>query len=171
MSRELVRIDTDLDVEFDPDAFILGEPDREAAARLFEELEFTALANEYEAAPVAPRRAYETIFEEKELRALAARIRKAGYVSLDTETTDIFPDPGPPCRHVVRPRAGRSVLSPPAPRLPGRAGPDPGREGSRHPAGRARGPEDPQDRPEYQVRRHRPGARGRRPRRASTSTR
>ena len=96
MSRKLVALETGLDVDFDPDRFVLGEPDRDAAARIFEELEFTSLVKEYHAgspsaAAAAAERAYTAIFEESELRALAARIRKAGEVSVDTETTDIFP--------------------------------------------------------------------------------
>jgi DNA polymerase-1 len=93
MSRKLVAIETGLPVEFEPDRFILGEPNREAAERLFRELEFTSLANEYGRAPApsAKGRTYTAIFEEKDLKALAARIRKAGYVSLDTETDNIFP--------------------------------------------------------------------------------
>ena len=93
MSRKLVALETGLDVDFDPDRFVLGEPDRDAAARIFEELEFTSLVNEYRKAPAssASERAYKAIFEEADLRALAARIRKAGVVSVDTETTDISP--------------------------------------------------------------------------------
>ncbi len=91
MSRKLVALETGLDVDFDPDRFVLGEPDRDAAARLFEELEFTSLLNEFRKAPAAAERAYKAIFEEADLRALVTRIRKAGVVSVDTETTDIFP--------------------------------------------------------------------------------
>jgi DNA polymerase-1 len=91
MSRKLVALETALDVDFDPDRFVLGEPDREAAARIFEELEFTSLVSEYRKATAESQRAYTAIFEEKDLKALAARIRKAGEVSLDTETTDISP--------------------------------------------------------------------------------
>jgi DNA polymerase-1 len=91
MSRKLVALETALDVDFDPDRFVLGEPDREAAARIFEELEFTSLVSEYRKATAESKRAYTAIFEEKDLKALTARIRKAGEVSLDTETTDISP--------------------------------------------------------------------------------
>jgi len=91
MSRKLVALETGLDVDFEPDRFVLGEPDREAALRLFQELEFTSLANEYRHASAAEGRTYTAIFEEKDLKALAARIRKAGRVSFDTETDNIFP--------------------------------------------------------------------------------
>ncbi len=91
MSRKLVALETGLDVDFEPDRFVLGEPDREAALRLFQELEFTSLANEYRLASAAEGRTYTAIFEEKDLKALAARIRKAGLVSFDTETDNIFP--------------------------------------------------------------------------------
>ena len=96
MSRKLVVIETGVDVDFDPRRFALADPDRDAAARIFEELEFASLVNEYRqgsasAAAAAAERTYEAIFEEAELKALAGRIRKAGEVSVDTETTDIFP--------------------------------------------------------------------------------
>lgn len=91
LSRTLVTIRTDLDVELDLDAFARAEPDRTALQRLFQDLEFTSLASEL--GPAAPARAvrYEAVLEPRGLKALAARIRKAGEVSVDTETDS--PDP------------------------------------------------------------------------------
>jgi len=91
MSRRLVTIERDLDVEFDPARFAVGEPDLEALARLFRELEFGKLLADVapEKAPVERR--YAAITSEAGLKALLARIRKAKAVSLDTETDNIFP--------------------------------------------------------------------------------
>jgi DNA polymerase-1 len=91
LSRRLVAIETGLDVEFDPDLFRIAAPDYEKAARLFQELEFAALAAEFTKKIPAAERKYETILEANALESLAARIRTAGEVSLDTETDSIFP--------------------------------------------------------------------------------
>ncbi len=46
LSRELARIDTNVEVEFDPKAMTAGEPDVDALRELFTELEFTTLLKE-----------------------------------------------------------------------------------------------------------------------------
>jgi len=91
MSRELVTLRTDLDVDLDLEAFALAEPDRPALLRLFRDLEFTSLASEY--GRTLERRAarYETVLDADVLKKLIARIKKAGAVSVDTETDN--PDP------------------------------------------------------------------------------
>ena len=91
MSRRLVTVERDLDVEFDPAAFALGEPDRDELVRLFRELEFTSLLAEHAREVPRTQRVYSAILEEKDLKALAARIRKAKVVSVDTETDSIYP--------------------------------------------------------------------------------
>jgi DNA polymerase-1 len=91
MSRKLVVIERDLDVPFDPKEFEAGEPDAEAAARLFQELEFTALSAEYAKKTAPAARNYRAITDATGLEALARRIKKAGTVSIDTETDNIFP--------------------------------------------------------------------------------
>ena len=91
MSRKLVIIERDIDVPFDPKEFEVGEADAEAAVRLFEELEFTALSAEYAKKTAAPARDYRAITDAAELEALIRRIQKAGVVSIDTETTNISP--------------------------------------------------------------------------------
>ncbi len=91
MSRKLVVIEKDLDVAFDPKRFEVVEPDYDQAVRLFKELEFTSFLSAYTKHPAPAERKYRTILEEKDLRSLARRIREAGFVSLDTETDNIFP--------------------------------------------------------------------------------
>jgi len=91
MSRKLVVIERDIDVPFDPKEFEAGDPDAEAAVRLFEELEFTALSAEYAKKTDAPPRGYRAITDTAGLEALIRRIAKAGVVSIDTETDNISP--------------------------------------------------------------------------------
>lgn len=93
MSRRLALIESGLDLEFDPEAFKIEEPDRDALARLFKEFGFGSLLAELGAPPpVSPSaRAYAAILDEPGLRALVKRIRRAGAVSIDTETDNIFP--------------------------------------------------------------------------------
>jgi DNA polymerase I len=91
MSRKLATIERALDVDFDLAAFAMEEPDREALARLFQELEFTSLLAEYRAAPPKSEALYTAILNKEELAALAARIAAAGFVSLDTETDNVSP--------------------------------------------------------------------------------
>jgi len=94
LSRKLATIECALDVDFDPDALRVEEPDKAALARLFTELEFSSLAASLGApasSPGKPARDYRTIFDEKELRDLVARIKKEKSVSLDTETDHISP--------------------------------------------------------------------------------
>lgn len=94
LSRKLATIECALNVEFDPAAFEIEEPDKPELARLFSELEFSGLAAAVASAvPPAekPARNYRTILEAGDLRALADRIRAAKFVSLDTETDHISP--------------------------------------------------------------------------------
>ncbi|MDP2914251.1 MAG: DNA polymerase I [Candidatus Aminicenantes bacterium] len=91
MSRQLVTIEQAMDLEFDPKRFKVSEPDAAEATRLFRELEFTSLLAEYAKKPNKTERVYSAIFAERELKELAAKIKKAGLVSLDTETDNIFP--------------------------------------------------------------------------------
>jgi len=91
ISRQLVRIENELDVEFEPDRFKVAEPDTGEAVRLFQELEFTSLVSEYLKKAEPAKRAYATILTENDLRHLVSRIQKAGVVSIDTETDSRFP--------------------------------------------------------------------------------
>jgi DNA polymerase-1 len=94
LSRKLATIECALDVDFNPAAFEIEEPDRPALFRLFTELEFSSLAASV-GSPASsaekPARDYRTIFSEKDLRDLVARIKAEEFVSLDTETDNISP--------------------------------------------------------------------------------
>lgn len=91
LSRQLVTVACDLDLPLDLDALAVREPDAAAAAGLFRELEFTTLLQEIAPAAQPGERRYQALFAEDALAALAARIKKAGRVALDTETDSVFP--------------------------------------------------------------------------------
>jgi DNA polymerase-1 len=91
LSRRLVTIESKLEVDFDPARLAVEEPDADALARLFRELEFGTLLEAYSAKPAPAEKRYRAVTEEADLAALVARIRKAKGVSLDTETDNIFP--------------------------------------------------------------------------------
>lgn len=91
LSRRLVTVESDLDVALDLEAFAVHEPDAAEAARLFRELEFTALLQEVAREAPGEARRNETLFTEEALVALAARIKEHGRVAFDTETDSPFP--------------------------------------------------------------------------------
>jgi DNA polymerase-1 len=92
LSRRLVTVTRDLDIELDLARYAIQEPDEKETVRLFQELEFSSLLADFLKKPRPPaEKEFHTIFEEGELRALAARIAAAGEVALDTETDSSSP--------------------------------------------------------------------------------
>jgi DNA polymerase I len=91
LSRRLVTVRRDLPVELDLDRFAVQAPDPKETIRLFGELEFASLLNDFLTPARPAAKDFRTIVDEKELRALAARIAKAGAVAFDTETTSPAP--------------------------------------------------------------------------------
>jgi DNA polymerase-1 len=91
VSRKLVTIERNLDVQFDLDNFTLSPPNAGELAALFQELEFTSLLAELVKKPGETEKNYTAILDEPALRELVGRIRQAGFVSLDTETDSATP--------------------------------------------------------------------------------
>lgn len=91
LSRQLVTIEKDLDVPFNLDEFSVSPPKAEALEPLFRELEFTSYLAELVKESAPAKKDYSIILDERALRRLVARVRKAGFVSLDTETTSPLP--------------------------------------------------------------------------------
>ncbi len=86
LSRTLVTLEKNLDVPFRLDEFALSGPNPEELAALFRELEFTTLLSQFVKRPAEAGKSYRPILDRDGLESLAADIRKAGFVSLDTET-------------------------------------------------------------------------------------
>jgi len=91
LSRRLVAVKRDLDIDFRLEGYAVREPDRKKAVRLFQELEFTALAGEQLEASGREETDYRVLLEVEELEALAVRIAEAGTVAVDTETDSASP--------------------------------------------------------------------------------
>ena len=91
LSRRLVTVCRDLPVDLDLDRYVVQEPDPKETVRLFGELEFASLLAEILKPPRPAGKDFRILLEERELRALAARIAKAGQVAVDTETTSPLP--------------------------------------------------------------------------------
>jgi DNA polymerase-1 len=91
LSRTLVTIERGLTLDFDLRAFALSAPDTAALSALFQELEFTSLLNELAKPEQDLATSYGLIQDESALRQLVQRIKKEGFVSLDTETDNVDP--------------------------------------------------------------------------------
>ena len=90
LSRTLVTIDRFVPVEEDLDKLRLGEPSGDELATIFRELEFRGLWDQF-ASRKEIHSDYRLILSVEDLKALAGRIREAGFVSVDTETTSTEP--------------------------------------------------------------------------------
>jgi DNA polymerase-1 len=87
LSRRLVTIDTHAPVDFDLRDFKAAAPDEEALGRLFQELEFRQLQQEFQqTAPEKPA-AYAPVMTTAELDALVCRLEACARFAVDTETT------------------------------------------------------------------------------------
>ncbi|MEP6904691.1 MAG: DNA polymerase I [Gemmatimonadales bacterium] len=94
LSKELVTIRNDLPVSLDLETMKLHEPDNNRLRELYVELEFHTLVKTIGAPPaqmqkeVAKKKklAYQTVDTIEELKRVVALARKAGRMSLDTET-------------------------------------------------------------------------------------
>jgi DNA polymerase-1 len=91
LSQQLVTIEKGLDVKFNLEDFSVSEPNYKELIPIFQELEFSSLLAEYMKKPRSTKKHYSVIFKEKALRELIAEIKRAKFVSLDTETDSAFP--------------------------------------------------------------------------------
>jgi DNA polymerase-1 len=91
LSRQLVTLFKDLDIEFNPKDLELSTPNTDALLALYQELGFSSLASEHIKTSNAADKRYITIQDEDALEELIAQIKNAGSVALDTETDSPFP--------------------------------------------------------------------------------
>ncbi len=86
ISKELVTIDQFSPVDLRPDQLKMGEPDGEALAKIFRDLEFRGLWENFSARENISTE-YVLCQTREDLNDLTAQIKKAGMVAVDTETT------------------------------------------------------------------------------------
>ncbi len=91
LSRELVTIDRQAPIEYDPDGLKTGKPDDDALFQLFAQLEFRQLQQEYASQAETVRRHYAAIMDLAGLEALVNRLENVKRFALDTETTSLDP--------------------------------------------------------------------------------
>ena len=91
LSKKLVTLLTDLSLDLDYDSFALDEPDREALTTIFKEMEFHKLLQEFSADRRSGGENYHCVLTEADFGTLLDRLRAAGRICLDTETTGLNP--------------------------------------------------------------------------------
>ena len=96
LSKELVTIIKDVDVDTNVENFSLKSFDQEALGKKFEELEFYALLkylaiDEPEKITKKEEKNYQTILDLKALKEMVVELKNAKYVSIDLETTSVNP--------------------------------------------------------------------------------
>jgi len=100
LSRDLVRLDAHVPVPIDWDAGRVGDMDREALLALFREFGIKRLVEQVETlaggpaapAPVSPSKIrYRLVDSPQALKEFVAQLGKQKSVSLDTETTHLWP--------------------------------------------------------------------------------
>lgn len=91
LSRSLVTLVKDLDIDLDLEALAVSEPDYEKLIPLLHELEFSSLLSEYLQESKKQPTQYHIIWKEEQLQHLIERITKTKQVSLDTETDSPYP--------------------------------------------------------------------------------
>ena len=93
VSRQLVTIKTDVELDVTPKDLIQSTPDEDRLRELFSRLEFKTWLSELGGTNTAdthsPEGNYTIILDEKSLRQWIKRLWKAGVFSLDTETTSL----------------------------------------------------------------------------------
>jgi len=95
LSRQLVTIDTSMELEFKLDDLKLKSSDKVQLKKLFSEFEVSSLLGELEEAPVASSPAiashYETVLTEADFERWLKRLKKSKIFALDLETTSLRP--------------------------------------------------------------------------------
>lgn len=91
LSRTLVTLKDDMQLELDDMDFSIRQPDSAQLASLFKELEFAQLYNEFVPAVVTTQLtgAYSCVTSAEQLSAMVEQLQRAPYISMDTETTSL----------------------------------------------------------------------------------
>ncbi|MEZ4485457.1 MAG: DNA polymerase [Syntrophotaleaceae bacterium] len=91
LSKQLVTLIDDLDMDIDYAQLKLSEPNRKKLTDLFKELEFHKLLQEFSSDQRATGAGYRLVLKEAELDEMLAALQNADLVAFDTETTSLDP--------------------------------------------------------------------------------
>jgi DNA polymerase I len=89
LSKQLVTLIDDMQLDLDYDSFALSEPDRTALTAIFKEMEFHKLVQEFSVESRATGEEYHGVQTEAQLDALIDELRRAKRFAFDTETTSL----------------------------------------------------------------------------------
>ncbi len=87
LSKDLVTIDRNVPLKFVPEDYKYRSPDNEILAKLFKELEFRRLQQDFPKKTDLSNKNYHAIYTEDELSQLIERLEASDIFALDTETT------------------------------------------------------------------------------------
>ena len=93
LSKQLVTLIDDMELNLDYSTFDLGEPDRKALTELFKECEFGRLIQEFsvDERATADNADYRCVSTKDELAAMVTELQKVERFAFDTETTSLNP--------------------------------------------------------------------------------
>lgn len=91
LSRQLVEINANVPISFEPDDFCFKNPDNQRLSGLFQELEFRQLQQSFSVHSDLSEKKYSLIDEIKSLSELVIKLGSANHFALDTETTSENP--------------------------------------------------------------------------------
>ncbi|MDJ0887848.1 MAG: DNA polymerase I [Desulfobacterales bacterium] len=91
LSRDLVRIQTEVPMVFAAESFAYQAPDEARLAELFQTFEFRQLQQAFSDSAERPEKQYQAVMDADALDALIAKLTAAGRFALDTETTSQHP--------------------------------------------------------------------------------
>ncbi|MFC1839573.1 DNA polymerase I [Thermodesulfobacteriota bacterium] len=91
LSKKLVTIDCGMPMDSDIRDYKINDPESEELSKLFHELEFKGLWDQFTSRGGNTEKDYRLCMSEKDLVELVNKIKEKGVVSIDTETTDTDP--------------------------------------------------------------------------------
>jgi DNA polymerase-1 len=91
LSRDLIRLKTDVAVPLTPDGYVRCDPDQEKLRELYTELSFTSLLKELDSGgQKVPTGAFSIVTGNEELKRLTAALADAPILVIDTETDSLL---------------------------------------------------------------------------------
>ncbi len=98
LSKDLVTIDTNMDLNIDFSTLKTNDIDKESLALIFQELEFETLQKQIlgDDIPIskkkdAPKKDYRTLYSEEDIKNFLGSIKEDEWLSFDIETTSVNP--------------------------------------------------------------------------------